>query len=90
MVARFVRRYRKPPVEADDGPSELRKVRLPQTSGSDINESVISRNKEGEIIRQDQITRLRPPQLVPSESVISRVYKKYSGAPGRTSLILRS
>ncbi|CEL06350.1 hypothetical protein ASPCAL07456 [Aspergillus calidoustus] len=32
-----------------------------------------------------EITHLRPPQPVPSDSVISRVYEKYAGAPGRTS-----
>jgi hypothetical protein len=78
-------RPRKQPVETDDGSSELRKVRLRRTSGSDICESVIFRNNAGEIIRQDQITRLRPPQPVPSESDISCVYEKYAGVPGRMS-----
>jgi hypothetical protein len=34
---------------------------------------------------QDQIICLRPPQLVPSESVITGVYEEYVGAPGRAS-----
>ncbi|KAL3482998.1 hypothetical protein BJX62DRAFT_245324 [Aspergillus germanicus] len=42
-------------------------------------------DESGELMRQDQITRLRPPQPVASESDISRVYEKYAGAPGRTS-----
>jgi hypothetical protein len=36
----------------------------------------------------DKIIRLRPPQPVPSESDITRVYEKYAGAPGRASFSL--
>jgi hypothetical protein len=51
-----------------DDKLEMRLVRLRRTSDC---ESVISRNKAGELICQDQIIRLRPPQPVLSESDIT-------------------
>ncbi|KAL4782357.1 hypothetical protein BJX76DRAFT_332981 [Aspergillus varians] len=80
----FLEQPRKRLAETDDD-MEVRRMRLRRLSGTDIVESVISQDESGELTRQDQITRLRPPQPVPSESVISHVYEKYAGAPGRTS-----
>ncbi|KAL2859999.1 uncharacterized protein BJX67DRAFT_334995 [Aspergillus lucknowensis] len=74
-------RPRKRLAETDDE-SEVRRVRLRRTSGSDICESVFSRNEAGELTRQVQITRRGPPQSVPSDSVITHVYEKYAGASG--------
>ncbi|KAL4787084.1 hypothetical protein BJX76DRAFT_40668 [Aspergillus varians] len=77
-------RKRSPDSDSDElGP---RRVKMRRISGSDICESVISRNEAGELTRQDQITRRGRPQPVPSDSIITDVYKKYAGAPGvRTS-----
>ncbi|KAL4948224.1 hypothetical protein BDW69DRAFT_189475 [Aspergillus filifer] len=80
----FLEQPRKRRAEMEDD-VEVRRVRLRRFSGADIVESVISQDESGELTRQDQITRLRPPQPVPSESVISRVYEKYAGAPDRLS-----
>jgi hypothetical protein len=80
----FLERPRKRLAETEDE-LEVRRIRLRRFSGTDIVESVISQDESGELTRQDQITHLRPPQPVSSDSVISRVYEKYAGAPGRTS-----
>ncbi|KAL2801590.1 hypothetical protein BJX63DRAFT_417012 [Aspergillus granulosus] len=68
-----------------DGLESRQQLKMRRISGSDICESVFSRNKAGELVRQDQITRLRPPRPVPSSSIVTRVYEKYAGAPGRFS-----
>jgi hypothetical protein len=65
-------RPRKQLAETDDD-VEVRRIRLRRLSGTEIVKSVILQDESGELTRQDQITRLGPPQPVPSEAVISRV-----------------
>jgi hypothetical protein len=65
-------RPRKQLAETDDD-VEVRRIRLRRLSGTEITKSVILQDESSKLTRQDQITRLGPPQPVPSEFVISRV-----------------